>query len=58
MTRRLIIDIENDADRLYADEARAAVRAERVEQGLPPTVTDPEAIAVLAAVLAAAERAS
>lgn len=54
--RRLIIDIENDADRLYADEARAAARAERIEQGLSPTVTDPEAIAVLAAVLAAAVR--
>ena len=50
--RRLVIDIANDADRLYADELRAEIAAERAAQGLTPTVDDPAALAVLAAVVA------
>lgn len=58
MTRRLIIAVENDADRIYADELRAEIAAERVAQGLGPTVTEPEALAVLAAVLGSKRAAS
>lgn len=58
MTRRLIIDVDNDADRVYADELRAEIAAERVAQGLGPTVTDHDAIAVLAAVVGSKRVAS
>lgn len=49
--RRLIIDIADDADRVYADELRAEIAAERAAQGFGPTVDSEKALAVLAAVL-------